>query len=75
MVHEVLGGGVSGSATSIARISESIMETRDIVNGILAKHTGRSVEEINRATAFDNFMNAYEAVSFGICDQIVDNIF
>ena len=75
MVHEVLlGGGVGGSATSISKISESIMETRDIVNGILAKHTGKSVEEINRATSFDNFMNAEEAVEFGICDKIVDTI-
>ena len=74
-VHEVLlGGGVGGSATSISKISESIMETRDIVNGILAKHTEKTLKEINRATSFDNFMNAEEAVEFGICDKIVDTI-
>ena len=76
MIHEVLlGGGVGGSATSIARISESVMETRDIINSILAEHTGKDIEEINSATAFDNFMNAEEAVNFGICDEIVDTIF
>ena len=74
MVHEVLLGGVGGSATSISKISESIMETRDMVNGILAKHTGKTLKEINRATSFDNFMNAEEAVEFGICDKIVDII-
>lgn len=76
MIHEVLlGGSVGGSATSIARISESVMETRDIINSILAEHTGKDIEEINSATAFDNFMNAEEAVEFGICDEIVDTIF
>lgn len=76
MIHEVLlGGGVSGSATSISRISESIMETRDLINSILARHTGKTVEEINRATSFDNFMNAAEAVEFGICDEIAETIF
>ena len=76
MIHEVLlGRGISGSATSISRISQSVMETRDIVNGILSKHTGKSIELINKATSFDNCMNAMEAVKFGICDKIIDTIF
>ena len=76
MIHEILlGHGVTGSASSISRISDSIMETRDVVNGILADHTGNTLEEINRATAFDNVMNAEEAVAFGICDKIVRRIF
>lgn len=76
MIHEaLLRGGVSGSATSISRISESILETRDMVNGILAEHTGKTLDEINRATSFDNMMNAEEAVSFGICDKIVGSLF
>lgn len=75
MIHEaLLRGGISGSATSISRISESILETRDLVNGILAKHTGKTIEEINQATSFDNMMNAEEAIRFGICDKIVDSI-
>ncbi|MGN1415786.1 MAG: ClpP family protease [Oscillospiraceae bacterium] len=75
MIHEaLLRGGVSGSATSISRISESILETRDLVNGILAKHTGKNLGEINKATSFDNLMNAEEAVRFGICDRIADPI-
>lgn len=76
MIHEVLlRCGIGGSATSISRISDSITETRDLINGILAKHTGKTVEEINRATAFDNTMNAEQAVQFGICDGIVNSIF
>ncbi len=75
MIHEVLlGKGVAGSATSISKLSESIMETRDIVNGILAEHTGKSIDEINEATSFDNVMNAEQAVEFGICDSITNSI-
>lgn len=76
MIHEVLvQGGIGGSATSISRISQSINESRDEMNAILAKHTGRTIEEINEATSFDNFMNAEEAIKFGICDKIAENIF
>lgn len=71
MIHEpLLAGGVGGSATSIKNISDSILETREIVNGILAKHTGKTVKEINRATSFDNYMNAEEAIRFGLCDKV-----
>lgn len=72
MIHEVLvEGGIGGSATSIAKMSQSIMEVRDLVNSLMAKHTGRSIKEINAATSFDNIMNAEEAVKFGIADSII----
>ena len=75
MIHEpLISGGMGGSATSIKRTADSILETKAITNGILAKHTGKTVKEIDKATAFDNFMNAKEAVEFGICDEI-RNIF
>lgn len=76
MIHEpLLSGGVGGSASSIKNISDSILETRTILNGILAKHTGKSVKEINKATAFDNYMNAEESVAFGLCDAVVEGLF
>ena len=75
MIHEpLLAGGVGGSATSIRNISDSILETRNIVNGILAKHTGKSIKEVNKATAFDNYMNADKSVEFGICDKVVSGM-
>ena len=59
MIHEpLIAGGMGGSATSIKKTAESILETKAITNGILAEHTGRTVEEIDEATAFDNYMNA-----------------
>ncbi len=76
MIHEpLLAGGVGGSATSIKNISDSILETRGIVNGILSKHTGKTVKEINKATSFDNYMNAEEAIKFGLCDEITSKMY
>lgn len=71
MIHEpLIAGGLGGSASSIKNISESILETRELVNGILARHTGKTLDEINEATSYDNYMNAEEAIKFGICDEI-----
>ena len=71
MIHEpLISGGMGGSATSIKKTADSILDTKSILNEILAKHTGRTIEEIDEATAFDNFMNAKEAIEFGLCDKI-----
>lgn len=75
MIHEpLISNGVGGSATSIRNLSDSILETRAITNGILAKHTGKTLQEIDNATAFDNYMNAETAVEFGLCDKVVDTL-
>ena len=70
----LISGGVGGSATSIKNISDSILETRSIINGILSKHTGKTADEIEKATSFDNTMNADEAIKFGLCDSITRSI-
>lgn len=71
MIHEpLIPGGLGGSATSIKKTADSILETKAITNGILAKHTGKTLEEIDAATSFDNFMNAEEAIAFGLVDEI-----
>lgn len=75
MIHEpLISNGVGGSATSIKNIADSIIDTRKIINGIFATHTGKSIEEIDEATRFDNYMNADEAIKFGLCDEITENI-
>ncbi|MBQ2802518.1 MAG: ATP-dependent Clp protease proteolytic subunit [Lachnospiraceae bacterium] len=74
MIHEpLISDGVGGTATSIRNISESILETKKIVNGILAKHTGKTIEEIDKATAYDHYMNAQESIAFGICDKVCES--
>ena len=76
MIHEPqLETGLGGSATSIRHLSDSIMETRNMLNQLLVKHTGRTIREINKATSFDNFMNADESIEFGLCDDIVTDLF
>ena len=71
MIHEpLITKGFGGSATSIEQKAKTILEVKRELNEILAKHTGKTLEEINKATAFDNFMSAEEAVEFGICDAI-----
>lgn len=77
MIHEPLlssAGGLCGSATSIAKSAESIMKTKHSLVELLSRDTGRTIEEIEKAVSFDNFMNAEEAVAFGICDAIVDRV-
>ena len=75
MIHEpLIPGGVGGSASSIKSTADSILKTRELLNGILAKHTGRTIDEINIATDHDNFMTAAEAIEFGLCDSIVTEI-
>ncbi len=75
MIHEpLISNGVGGSATSIKNISDSILETRAILNGILSEHTGKSAKEIDEATSFDNTMNAEDAIKFGLCDSITKTI-
>lgn len=71
MIHEpLIRDGMGGNATSIQTLSESILETRDLLNGILAKHAGKTVEQINEATKFDNYMSAEQAIEFGLVDEI-----
>ncbi len=75
MIHEpLIEGGIGGSASSIKNISESILKTKELTNQILAEHTGKSIEEIDQATMYDNYMNAEEAVAFGICDHVTNRI-
>ncbi|HAJ97660.1 MAG TPA: ATP-dependent Clp protease proteolytic subunit [Ruminococcus sp.] len=71
MIHEpLIAGGLGGSVTTIEKTAKSMIETRNIINGLLSECTGRSIEEIDKATSFDNYMSAKEAISFGICDAI-----
>lgn len=71
MIHEpLIAGGMGGSASTIERTAKNILDVKRLVNGILAEHTGKSLTEINKATSTDNFMDARQAVAFGICDEI-----
>lgn len=71
MIHEpLIAGGLGGSVTTIENTAKSMIETRNIINGLLSECTGRTMEEVDKATSFDNYMTAEEAIAFGICDAV-----
>lgn len=73
MLHEpLLGNRVGGNSSSIKSISESLLETKRKMNQILSKHTGKSEEEVEKATSYDHYYSPEESKEFGLCDQIVD---
>lgn len=73
MIHQpaIGGNGVQGQATDIKIMSDNIVKTKKRLNEILAKNTGRTIEEIYRDTERDNFMSAEEAKKYGIIDSII----
>lgn len=73
MLHEpLLGSSVRGNCSSIKSLSESLAEAKQKLNEVLAKHTGKSVKELEKATSYDHFFDAKESIAFGLCDEIVD---
>lgn len=71
MIHQPLGG-VQGQASDIRIHAENILRIKDKLNRILSKVTDQSLEVIERDTDRDNFMDAQEAVSYGLIDKIGD---
>ncbi|MCI8852799.1 MAG: ATP-dependent Clp protease proteolytic subunit [Lachnospiraceae bacterium] len=74
MIHQpaIHGNGIQGQATDIKITSDHILKSKERLNSILAKNTGKSIEEITLATERDHYMWATEAVDFGIIDKIIE---
>ena len=72
MIHQPLGGA-QGQATEIKIAAEHILKTKDKLNKILSLNTGKELEIIEKDTDRDNFMNAKEALNYGIIDKIIEN--
>jgi ATP-dependent Clp protease protease subunit len=71
MIHQPLGGA-RGTVTDLQIQYKEMMHVRDMVYGAMAKHTGKTFEEVVTACDRDNFMSPQEAKDFGIIDNIVD---
>ncbi|MGE5543112.1 MAG: ATP-dependent Clp protease proteolytic subunit, partial [Bacillota bacterium] len=69
MIHQPWGG-VQGQATEIQIHAKEILRTRELLNKILAKHTGQPLEKIQRDTERDFYMTAEEARDYGLVDEI-----
>ncbi len=71
MIHQPWGGA-QGTAADIEIQAEEILEARRIINGILASHTGRPIEEIERDTERDKYLAANDAREYGIIDEVLE---
>ncbi len=71
MIHQP-SGGFQGQSTDIQIHAKEIMYLRGKLNGILAHHTGRTTEEIDRDTERDNFMSAEQSVEYGMIDKVIE---
>lgn len=69
MIHQPLGG-MSGQAEDMRIHAERIVKTRDKLNRILSSNTGQPLERVSKDTDRDYFMDAEEAVEYGIIDKI-----
>ena len=72
MIHQPLGGA-QGQVSDVMIRTELLIRTRQTLNELLAKNTGRSVEEIARDTERDNFMTAQQALEYGLIDRIIEH--
>ncbi len=70
MIHQPLGG-FQGQASDIAIHAKEILYLRERLNGIMAEHTGQSLETLEKDTDRDNFMGAEEAVAYGLVDKVL----
>jgi ATP-dependent Clp protease, protease subunit len=71
MIHQP-AGGFQGQAADMEIQAKEMLETRDRLNKILAKHTGQSVERIKQDTDRDHFMDWQEAVRYGLIDKVLE---
>lgn len=70
MIHQPLGG-FQGQASDIEIHAKEILYLRSRLNGMLAEHTGQTIETIERDTDRDNFMSAEAAVAYGLADKVL----
>jgi len=70
MIHQPWGG-VTGQASDIQIQAEEILKAKRSLNELLAKHTGKTIEEVERDTERDRYLSPQEAKDYGIVDEIV----
>jgi len=70
MIHQVLGG-FRGQGSDIEIHARETLRIKAELNGVLAKHSGKSVEQVEKDTDRDNFLTAEQAVEYGLADKVV----
>jgi ATP-dependent Clp protease protease subunit len=70
LIHQ-LSGGFEGQAADIEIQAREALRQKEILNEVLARHTGKSVKQIEKDTDRDNFMTAAQAVEYGLIDEVI----
>ncbi|EGB13465.1 ATP-dependent Clp protease, proteolytic subunit ClpP [Pseudodesulfovibrio mercurii] len=70
LIHQPLGGA-QGQASDISIHAKEILRMKDELNGIMARHTGQSIEKITADTDRDYFMSSEEALEYGLIDKVM----
>jgi ATP-dependent Clp protease protease subunit len=71
MIHQP-SAGFQGQASDIDIHARDVLETRERLNAILAKHTGKTVDQIKADSDRDNFMSPEQARSYGLIDSMLE---
>ncbi len=71
MIHQPLGG-TEGQATDIAIHAEHIINMKNILNELIAHHSGKKLDQVKLDTERDKFLTAKEALDYGLIDKIID---
>jgi ATP-dependent Clp protease protease subunit len=70
MIHQVMGGA-EGQASDIAISAKHILRTKENLNKILSKNSGKPVEQVEKDSDRDNYMTADEAKKYGLIDEVM----
>ncbi|EQA46912.1 ATP-dependent Clp endopeptidase, proteolytic subunit ClpP [Leptospira broomii serovar Hurstbridge str. 5399] len=70
MMHQPTGGA-TGQASDIAIQAKEVLKLKEVLNGLYTKHTGKSMEQIQKDTERDLYMTAEEAQTYGIIDSVI----
>ncbi|HQR38686.1 MAG TPA: ATP-dependent Clp endopeptidase proteolytic subunit ClpP [Blastocatellia bacterium] len=71
LIHQPSISGIGGQATDIRIHAEEIMRMRELTSGILARHTGQPMEQIERDVERDRWLDAIQAKEYGLIDQVI----
>jgi ATP-dependent Clp protease, protease subunit len=72
MIHQVLGGA-EGAASDVEIRVRYMLKLKQRLNSIISKHTGRSIEQVEKDCDRDNFMSSEEAKAYGLVDEVVQS--
>lgn len=70
MIHQPLGG-YQGQASDIEIHARHTLRVKQMLNGVIAKHSGKSIDDVAQATDRDNFLTADESLQYGLIDMVL----